>query len=64
MVRKSAFVAHGDDRKQAYHPETHSSCTIHAGTVVQQVKQAFQGARLCSRPVNLVPLNDKIALSV
>lgn len=38
QVRKSAFVVSGDDGKQTYHPETHRSCTIYAGTVVQQVR--------------------------
>ncbi|KAL0028992.1 hypothetical protein WJX77_010388 [Trebouxia sp. C0004] len=37
QVRKSSFVAHSNDKQHAYHPETHHSCTIHAGTVVQQV---------------------------
>lgn len=39
QVRKSSFVSHANDSKgeHAYHPETHQSCTVHAGTVVQQV---------------------------
>ena len=39
QVRKSSFVAHVSGKKVAYHPETHHSCTIHAGTVIQQVSQ-------------------------
>ena len=38
QVRKSSFVAHGEDSKRAYHPETHHSSSIHAGTSVQQVQ--------------------------
>jgi len=34
-VRKSSFVTH-EERSGAYHPETHHSCTVHAGTFVQQ----------------------------
>ena len=37
QVRKSAFVEGSNDGKQTYHPETHHSCTIYAGTMVQQV---------------------------
>ncbi|KAL0037175.1 hypothetical protein WJX79_003951 [Trebouxia sp. C0005] len=37
QVRKSSFVAQSDDKQHSYHPETHHSWTIHAGTVVQQV---------------------------
>ena len=38
QVRKSSFVARSSDTQHAYYPETHHSCTIHAGTVVQQVE--------------------------
>lgn len=40
QVRKSSYVAQEGEGKgtyQAYHPETHHACTIHAGTTVQQV---------------------------
>lgn len=38
QVRKSSYVAHEDEREgtNTYHPETHHSCTVHAGTHVQQ----------------------------
>ena len=48
QVRKSSFAAHGNNSKAAYHPETHHSCTIHAGTVIQQV----QYAPLMARPAS------------
>ncbi len=36
QVRKSSFVTHEEEKSGAYHPETHHSCTVHAGTFVQQ----------------------------
>ena len=39
QVRKSSFVDSGSDKKAAYHPETHHSCTVHAGTVILQVSK-------------------------
>ena len=38
QVRKSGFVERDMDGKHSYHPETHHSCTVYAGTVVQQVR--------------------------
>ena len=45
QVRKSSFVAHNEGHGHAYHPETHHSHTIHAGTSVQQVGASLQHTR-------------------
>ena len=38
QVRKSSFVPEGGVVKtNGYHPDTHHTCTVHAGTFVQQV---------------------------
>ncbi|DBA96365.1 TPA: hypothetical protein ACH3X3_002538 [Trebouxia sp. C0006] len=38
QVRKSGFVPEGGVMKtNGYHPDTHHTCTVHAGTFVQQV---------------------------
>jgi len=42
QVRKSSFAAHDEGHGHAYHPETHHSQTIHAGTSVQQVGASRQ----------------------
>ncbi len=42
QVRKSSFVCHDEGHVHAYHPETHHSHTIHAGTSVQQVGASHQ----------------------
>lgn len=40
QVRKSSFVPEGRVVKtNGYHPDTHHTCTVHAGTFVQQVSQ-------------------------
>lgn len=42
QVRKSCFVPNAADLAgtgqgvESYHPTTHHSCTVHAGTIVQQ----------------------------
>ena len=38
-MRKSGFVPEGGVMKtNGYHPDTHHTCTVHAGTFVQQVQ--------------------------
>ena len=38
QVRKSVFVPVGPAGVAGYHPNTHPHSTIHAGTVIQQVR--------------------------
>jgi len=45
QVRKSSFVTHEEEKRGAYHPETHHSCTIHAGTSVQQASYTSSAIR-------------------
>ena len=39
QVRKVSFIPPADAQSKPYDPDTHPSCTVYAGTHVQQVRQ-------------------------